>query len=188
MSDKTNRNWFARHKVLTGIAAFIVLIVIVSVAGGGSTKKSGNTSNGAKAAASKATTAKIGEPVRDGQFEFVITSNKCGETTVGTSQYAQAKAQGQFCRVNMTIKNIGDKAQSLFADNQKLVDGSGKEYSYASTATIYAAPTGGSTWYDQINPGNTVTGDVIFDVPAGVTPVTAVLHDSSFSGGVKVSL
>jgi hypothetical protein len=33
-----------------------------------------------------------------------------------------------------------------------------------------------------------VTGDIIFDIPKDQTPVTAELHDSAFSGGVKVSL
>ena len=40
---------------------------------------------------------------------------------------------------------------------------------------------------DDIITGS-VSGDIIFDIPKGVTPVTAVLHDSAFSGGVKVNL
>jgi hypothetical protein len=186
MSKEKDGNWFKRHKVLTGIGVIIVIAIIASAAGG--SKKDNTTTNSKSTTTSQATTAKIGEAARDGKFEFTVTAMKCGETSVGTSEYLQQKAQGQFCRVSMNIKNIGDKSQSLFADNQKLVDADGKEYSYASTATIYAAPSGGSTWYDQINPGNTVTGDVLFDLPAGVTPVTAVLHDSAYSGGVKVNL
>lgn len=159
--------------------------------GGSDTKTTGSSdSTEAKAEDSKpaTTAAKIGQPVRDGKFEFTVNTIKCGETVVGTNEYLQAKAQGQFCRVNLTIKNIGNEAQSMFADNQKLIDGSNRQYSCDSDGTIYAAPSGGGTWYDQINPGNSVTGDILFDVPAGVTPVTAELHDSSFSGGVKVSL
>lgn len=193
MSEQTDkkRSWFKRHKILTAILALVVVGIIAASAGGKS-----NTSNTNKADASTTTsqkkaaetTASVGQPARDGKFEFVVNSMKCGETTVGTNQYLQAKAQGQFCRVNLSIKNIGTESQSMFADNQKLVDSTGKQYSYSSSATIYAAPDNNSTWYDEINPGNTVTGDILYDVPAGVTPVTAILHDSAYSGGVKVSL
>jgi len=184
-------NWFSRHKILAGILGLIVLFVVIGAAGGGSSTDKTSGSNSKSSSSSEAKkeeiVAKIGEAARDGKFEFTVTTMKCGETTVGTSEYLQEKAQGQFCRVSMTIKNIGNEAQSMFADNQKLVDADGKEYSYDSGATIYAS-SGSSTWYDQINPGNTVTGDILFDVPAGVTPVTALLHDSMYSGGVKVTL
>jgi hypothetical protein len=184
-------SWFSRHKILTGILGLIVLFVIIGAASGGSDSDKTNDSNDKSSNSSKSkkeeTVAKIGEAARDGKFEFTVTAMKCGETTVGTNEYLQEKAQGQFCRISMTIKNIGDEAQSMFADNQKLVDTEGKEYSYDSSATIYAS-SGSSTWYDQINPGNTVMGDIFFDVPADVTPVTALLHDSMYSGGVKVTL
>ncbi|HEX8762394.1 MAG TPA: DUF4352 domain-containing protein, partial [Candidatus Saccharimonadales bacterium] len=101
MTDRQKqRNWFARHKILTGIAAFIVLIAIVGATSGGDTKKTENNGGGTKTATSQATTAKIGEPARDGKFEFTISAVKCGETTIGTNEYLQEKAQGQFCRVS----------------------------------------------------------------------------------------
>lgn len=53
--------------------------------------------------------------------------------------------------------------------------------------TAYAAPQG-STWYSDINPGNSVEGVIVFDVAKDVTPAIAELHDSSFSNGVKVAL
>lgn len=194
MDKPAKKNFFTRHKILTVILILVVLAIIGGIAGGGKPSSSTASSSDSKSTETTAsgkkaeTIAKIGESARDGKFEFTVNSAKCGETSVGTNEYLQAKAQGQFCRVNMSIKNIGNEAQSMFADNQKLVDSASKEYSYDSEATIYAAPSGGSTWYDQINPGNSVTGDILFDVPAGVTPVTAVLHDSAYSGGVKVSL
>lgn len=41
---------------------------------------------------------------------------------------------------------------------------------------------------NDINPGNTVQGQLAFDMPAGVRAVKAELHDSLFSDGVTVSL
>ena len=189
--DKSDKNWFARHKILSVILAFIAIAVIASAGSGTKTNNSGSDT------AKKNTTtenkapqlARVGEPARDSKFEFTVTKFSCGETTVGTNQYLQKTAQGQYCRMSLTIKNVGDKAQSLFSGDQKLVDNQNKQYSADDQATFYAAPQGSSsTWYNDINPGNTVTGDIIFDVPKDVTPVTAELHDSAFSGGVKISL
>ena len=40
----------------------------------------------------------------------------------------------------------------------------------------------------QINPGNTLTGSVCFDVPKEVTPAKAKLQGSMFSRGAAVTL
>jgi hypothetical protein len=68
-----------------------------------------------------------------------------------------------------------------------LFDAKGNKYSSDSGASFYANPSG-STFLNTINPGNSVTGAVVFDVPKDVTPTQAELHDSAFSGGVKVNL
>ena len=44
------------------------------------------------------------------------------------------------------------------------------------------------TFLEQINPGNRVTGTLIYDVPEGTKLTSIELHDSVFSGGVKVPL
>jgi hypothetical protein len=46
----------------------------------------------------------------------------------------------------------------------------------------------GITWYEEINPGNNVSGEIVFDVPQRRQMVEAELHDSAFSGGVLVDL
>lgn len=132
-------------------------------------------------------TAKIGQAAKDGKFEFIVKSIECGKTRVG-DQYLGKDAQGQFCMLNVTVKNVGNEAQSLFADNQYLYDSADKRFSADSEAAIYSGGTQGRTWYDQINPGNSVSGAIIFDVPKDSKIVSAELHDSAFSGGVKVNL
>jgi hypothetical protein len=193
-SGDKKKNWFARHKVMTVILAIIV-IAIIGGASGGSKKDGASTSTTPSAtpttkadAKPAAATPKIGTVARDGKFEFTISAVKCGETSVG-SQYLNKTAQGQFCRMSLTIKNIGDKAQSIDANSQYLYNATNQQYKSDGTATIYASPdSSASTWYNDINPGNTVTGDIIFDIPKDQTAVTAELHDSAFSGGVKVNL
>lgn len=175
--------------VIGSIFFFFQIMFFASLANGVKTATTNSPSSSQSSNSSKpAEVAKIGQAVRDGKFEFTVTAFSCGQTSVGTNQYLTKQAQGQYCMLNLTIKNIGDQAQSLFSGNQKLLNGS-TQYSADDTATLYNQPSGSSsTWFNDINPGNSVSGTIVFDVPKGVTPTQAELHDSSFSGGVKVNL
>jgi hypothetical protein len=105
---------------------------------------------------------------------------------VGDNPYLQEKAQGQFCAVRLAVSNIGDEPQSLFADNQYAFDGKGRKFSANSMASM--ADGSSQVLWEEINPGNAVKGTVYFDLPKGAKPASLELHDSMFSGGVKVRL
>lgn len=192
MADKQKKgekkdNWFKRHKILTGIFAVVGLLIFIGIVSPPSEEnKMSQQPQEQQAQSAPQQVAGTGQPARDGKFEFTVSGVTCGQTRVG-NEYFGEDAQGEFCMVNMTIKNIGNESQSLFADNQYAYDATNKRYSADSGASIYAS-SNGSTWYDQINPGNSVSGAVIFDVPKGTKLVTAELHDSALSGGVKVNL
>ena len=83
--------------------------------------------------------------------------------------------------------DICDRAQAD-QKNLKLFNAAGQEYSADDTATMYNSTDTASTWYNDINPGNSVSGVIVFDPPKDQTPVSAELHDSAFSNGVKVNL
>ncbi|MGW5580223.1 DUF4352 domain-containing protein [Micromonospora chokoriensis] len=134
----------------------------------------------------KPKTAKVGEPARDGKFEFTVKSSKCGVAKVGSSPLGQ-KAQGQFCLVTVNVKNIGKEAQMFDGSSQKAYAADGTEYSADSGAAIYANKNA-ETFLNDINPGNQVTGVVVFDIPKNVKLTKLELHDSPFSGGVDVTL
>lgn len=189
MSKDKSGSWFGRHKILTAIGALIVVGIIASAAGGGSKTNTNTGSNDNKQAKTenKPATAKIGEVARDGKFEYTVASVECGKTSAGTNEYLTKQAQGQFCFVNVTVKNIGNEAQTFDSSSQYLYDAANAKFSADGTASLYANPQG-STFLNQINPGNSVSGILVFDLPKDKTPVTAELHDSAFSGGVKISL
>lgn len=130
--------------------------------------------------------SQLGRAVRDGKFEFTIRSVKCGLAVVGDNQFLQEKAQGQFCAVQLTVENIGDEPQSMFADNQYAFDTKGRKFSANPMASM-ADETSQVLW-EEINPGNAVKGNVYFDVPKGAKVASLELHDSAFSGGVPVRL
>lgn len=188
MTDN-KKSWFARHKVLTVILALVIIGGIAGAAGGGNktTTNTDNSSGNTQKTDNKAVVAKIGETARDGKFEYTVASVECGKTSAGTNQYLTKQAQGQFCFVNVTVKNIGNEAQTFDSSSQYLYDAANAKFSADSTASLYANPEG-STFLNQINPGNSVSGILVFDLPKDKTPVTAELHDSAFSGGIKVNL
>ena len=205
------KNWFARHKILTGLLAFVLLGSVGSALGGG-----GDTPPVAAAVSDQpadaevapdaapaapeakgveptqpeakdvaAATAGIGTAVRDGQFEFTVTKVEKNVASVG-SEYLNEKAQGKYVILHVTVKNIGEKAQLLSDSSQKVRDGSGREFSTDTAAGIYLEDN--KVFFNEINPGNAVKGKLVFDMPKGATPATVELHDSPFSDGVSVSL
>jgi hypothetical protein len=132
--------------------------------------------------------ARIGEEARDGQFAFVVDDFECvGDTIAAENEFVDdAQAQGQFCLLTLTVENIGDQEQSLFASNQYLYDAEERRFSASSDFDVIMAMD--TPVYDSINPGNSISGTLVFDIPEGADIEFAELHDSAFSGGVLVDL
>src|SRR5690625_840634 len=127
----------------------------------------------------------MGEVAQDGKFEFVVTEVETGVEQVG-SEYLNETAQGQFVLVHLEVTNVGDKAQTLYDSSQHLIDTDGREHSADSSAGIYIEDN--KVLLTEITPGNTLSGVLVFDIPADATPASVDLHDSMFSGGVTISL
>ena len=183
---KALRPWFKKKRFIAPLA-LLVLVGLSTAANGG--KNSGSTDTGSNSSSTteeKPAIPGIGEAAVDGKFSFVVTGVKCGIKSVGT-KYFKKEAQGEFCQVALTIENVGDEAQTMFADSQKAFDTEGREFSPDTGAMIYLKD-GADTWLKEINPGNTLKGSLLFDVAAGTTLEKLELHDSAFSSGVTVSL
>lgn len=125
--------------------------------------------------------AAVGDPAADGQFTFTVNGLECGATEVGEDPFVE-EAQGQWCVLNITVENTGDEARGLSASSQYLYDTQDREF---SAEVLFGVDT---PIYEQINPGNSVTGDVYFDVSPDFEASHVILHDSAFSGGVTVAL
>lgn len=167
--------------------AFVgLLVAAVTALGCGAGGGDGGLSAGAGSDEETGKGAKIGEPARDGKFEFVVQKVKCGVSEVG-NDFLGAKAQGQFCLVTVKVTNIGKEPQSFFADNQKGFDADGTEFSTDSEAGLYANKDADAV-FTRINPGNSITGIIVFDIPKKAKLARLELHDSAFSGGVTVNL
>lgn len=197
---KAMRPWYKKKRFIIPLL-LVVIIMIAQLGKGGSTlattaaDTSANSSVADAPAASSDqadapapagdTTAKVGQKVRDGQFEFTVTKVQKGVKSVG-DQYVNQKAQGQYVLVSVTVSNIGDKAQMLSDSSQKARDAKGREFSTDTAAAIYMKNN--QVFLNEINPGNSVKGTLVFDMPKGTEPASLELHDSPFSDGVTVKL
>lgn len=172
------------------ILACIIVIAIAASSAGGGDADTGTTAGEASSdtsddAGDSAETTGIGSPAADGKFTFTVNSFECGEDTIGKG-FLKAEAKGEYCIAEVTVENTGDESQLMDGSSQYLyIDD--KRYSADSDA-IFADKRAEAFFIEEINPGLSVDGIIVWDVPAGSNPDRLELHDSPFSGGVEVNL
>lgn len=208
MQAESKKSWFSRHKLLTALGAALLLVVAVSVSTSGGDDTIATDSPSADQASpdapppdgsaekpqdqptdeeanSPSGAPTIGDPVRDGKFEFVVREVE-RKSSVGKS-FLKEKAQGEFVIVYVDVANIGDEPQTLDASSQVLLDEQGREFS--TSDAIFSVKNADRVFLENINPGNKVAGaPLVFDVPVGTKVSAAELHDSPFSDGIEVKL
>jgi hypothetical protein len=128
-------------------------------------------------------TAGVGDPVRDGQFEFVVRAVDCGARSVGEG-FGHRTALGQFCVVSFRVENTGREGRTFEGGRQYLFDRDGKRHDPDLAATL----GNGGDWSAHLNPGQRLAGALVYDVPERLVPVRVELHDGPFSGGASVAL
>ncbi|MGO4105632.1 DUF4352 domain-containing protein [Leifsonia sp. YAF41] len=171
-------------------AAGAALALTVALTGCGATSTSGGSASGAStgssAEAEAPQTPGLNVPVTVGAFEFTALAAADVGTTVGESPLSQT-AQGSFYRLDLKIANVGDSPETFIVNYVTLEDADGKTYDADTLATMYAGGDA-QTWVAAINPGNAVEGPLLFDLPAGTTPVKLIVRDNLLSGGTAIAL
>jgi hypothetical protein len=129
--------------------------------------------------------AGLGDPVRDGQFQFVVRSVGCGARTVGEG-LGRREALGQFCLVALQVENTGAEGRTFGGGQQYLFDRAGNRHDPDLDAT--ARRGGGGLLSTHLNPGQRLAGTLVYDVPDRVELARVEVHDAPFSGGASVAL
>jgi eukaryotic-like serine/threonine-protein kinase len=166
---RRRRRWGRR----LGVAAVVVLVLVVANALGEAGRRD------------QAGPAGVGEPVRDGQFEFVVRSVRCGVGSVGEG-LGRKQPLEQFCLVALSVENTGGEGRAFGGGHQYLFDRAGKRHDPDLDATVRHG--GGRLLSTHLNPGQRLDGDLVYDVPDPIELARMELHDSPFSGGVGVEL
>lgn len=210
VEEPKKKSWFARHKFLTAVAALVLVIGFFSAVSGGDDTTAADPAlaeapveaaqadpAAAQQQAPKAEAPKkeeapkkdavvpLGTPATNGDFEFTVTKSSCGKAKVG-DQYLNKEAQGQFCEVAVTVKNVGKQPAYFSSGMANLIDGTGTQFAVDDEAMIYAQKS--NTIFEQINPGNKLTGTLVFDIPKETKPDHIQLKGSMFSSGVNIAL
>ncbi len=184
---KASRPFYAKKRfILLAVIALIVIIVVATSGGGDESGSSASSPGGGASSGDSVTAVGLNQAVRDGKFEFNVTGMDCSKTTLGADPIS-TQASGVFCLVNVSVANIGSEAQTLDSTSQVAYDAAGNKYSTDTEAAFYLDEAG-QTLFEQLNPGTSVNGVLVFDVPAGTQLTELELHDSMFSGGVTVNL
>lgn len=175
------------------LVIIVVIAVIAAIAGGGSGPSTGtvaapSSGSSGSSGSTGVHSAGIGDRVRDGKFQFVITGVSHRKSVGPVSLGLGETAQGEFTVLHLTVTNIGAQSQTLDDSSQFVFDAKGRKFDANSSADIQANPNGGGAFLNDINPGNSVHAVILFDLPKGDKAVKAELHDSAFSDGVTVSL
>ena len=164
------------------IAGGVLALLAIGVAG----CSSGDKNDKAAPAPASAAASGAAPSAAEGTFAFTVTGSKCGVKSVGPADLEQ-KATGQYCLVDVSVKNVGTQATLLDGGAQKGVDTQGKEYPVADLATVYLNEKS-PTLLEEIKPGAEVKGVLPFQVPATTKLAAVVLHGSSSTPGVRVAL
>jgi hypothetical protein len=184
--EKALRPWFKKKRFIVPIA--IVAIAVASTAANSGNKSDTNAApiDGANASSGTTKVAGIGDTVTDGNFAFAVTDVKCGVDHIGGDVLGK-DAQGQYCLVSVKIRNDGKESAYTFGDDQVLYDNQDRKFSADTSAMIYL-PEKESPWLTEINPGNQISGTIVYDVPKDAVLDHIEFHESAYSTGVSVSV
>lgn len=96
--------------------------------------------------------------------EINITADSLERTsTIGTDGWEE-QAQGEYIVVYITASNNSGAPVTVDGDGFTLVGADGTQYGVSSDWPITDDP---QIIYEDVNPGNSVTGYILFDVPEG---------------------
>jgi hypothetical protein len=130
-------------------------------------------------------TGRLNEPVRDGPLEFRVSRVDCGVPDLGDS-FAYQAAVGQFCLVEMNVRNVSDEPATFSDEHQRAYGEHDEEFAADSGAGVLANAQQ-QIFLNKINPGNQVTGIVVYDIPPDASIVKIELRASERSTGALVT-
>lgn len=161
------RNWFVKHKILTGILVIILISIVANMGGNKNTNTNNSTSTTTSNSKQEQKTYKIREVINTNTFE--ITTVSADQKTVVGGQYVNEKASegATLIAVNWKYKNISDKPASSYSQpSVKLVDSNGTEYEWdLGKSSAYAVEQKiDSKVLSDLNPGITVNDAKVFEI------------------------
>lgn len=180
------RNWFAKHKILTVI---LVLILIGIASSSGNKGGNSNSSNsGSTKTESNNVIAKIGEAVTANDLSFTVTDISKAKS-LGNS-YTKKESQGTFNVITLNIKNTGKETATIDSSMMKITDSQGRKFDRSIEGQTAKGLSQGKVdlFLQQVQPGLSVTGEIVFDLPDDATDLKLLVKGSMFGTEKQISL
>jgi len=152
-----------RRKFIASIGA-VGTVAIAGCSGGGSESSSEE---------GETITHQIGDTFSVGEGEQVIeyTVNSAEIYEAVGSDYSPQEPDGIFLVVQMELTNQGDESFSITTNAYSTLDSNGNSFDPDTETSFYLDQDGRieaeAISFDQLNPGLSTSGAVVFDVPAG---------------------
>ena len=122
------------------------------------------------------TPGRMNTPISDGAAgSFVVSSVETGIPSVG--EYLTDTAQGAFAIITVTVTNTSNHSIDFNASEQHVRDANNRVFRVDGSATSMASD-GDAGWFNDINPGNSVTVRLVYDMPKDAVPATISLRAS----------
>ncbi|KHD34433.1 hypothetical protein NL50_17305 [Clostridium acetobutylicum] len=175
-----NKNFFMRHKIITGIIVLIILAAIGEAVGNNSPKKVGESKTASTStqnksdseSKSKTQTFKIGDVVQLKDYKVTVNKIRTGSGSDGM-QPEQGK---QYFYVDCTIENTSNEEKAISSVLMfKVQDQDGRSYDQAIPGDQNGQLDG------KVSAGQKISGEYVVKVPEGKTGLRLVF-DSSVLG------
>jgi hypothetical protein len=92
---------------------------------------------------------------------------------------------GQYCQVDLTVRNVGGSTRNLFVAPERLVDTTGAEH---DVNRLLSGTAFSRRIWENISEADTASGTLVFDIPLTATADHLELHDGPASGGTTIAL
>ncbi|PPF77159.1 DUF4352 domain-containing protein [Pseudoclavibacter sp. Z016] len=109
---------------------------------------------------------------------FTVDAVTCGMTSYSyASGYLEETALGQFCEIRFTTFNGSTSPFDFYSDSVSGTIGDAYYEAESSLSTV-----GEDSWFSTVNPGLTVSGVTVIDIPVGAQLETVHLQTNYFNG------
>lgn len=173
------RNWFARHKFLTGFLAIVLLIIILASIGSKGNKSSSSSSSSSASSQTANQEYKVGDVINLNDHTLQVTSvNKNYKS--GNEFDKPQDSKNSFVLVDVTIANSGTADLDVSDYDFQLEDSTG-----AKRHTTIAI-VDGSLQSMALSKGGKTSGKLVFEALAGSNPLKLHYSNSIFSSNEVV--
>ena len=184
--EQKKQNWFLRHKFLTAI---LVIIILMAVGGGNdSSKPTSSGTNSDVKQAEVTTNFKMNEVAQNGDLTFTVT--KVTETKSLGNSYTKKDAQGVFKVITVKVENKGKETKIIDSSMLKLKDAQDRTFERSVDGQTANGLSQGHVdlFLQQVQPSLSVTGEIVFDIPADATGLVLLAKDSMFGKAIEIKL